>query len=439
MAETVHLVVEGGPNKGKNITVLSDGVRLGRSSKNDVVLEDPLLSRHHCRLFFKQGEGLWVTDLASANGTLVNGATVTETRIRTGDTVTIGDSVLKVVRDELEAAPASADVPTGAPSVGGVVDLGLKSEKEKLENAPRRSLLVPLIIAGIIAVAAMAAVWVPKLMAPGKSKVAKPLPASALGQNLEVEYEKVQANTGNVFRYSMKITSNNMISVQIDDIKNDRHPRKEKQMSGDYSKSLAKAIVDAGFFKLAEEYQGIQPDILEQWDLTVTIGAKTHRTRVVNRVEPEEFAAVRERIELAGKNELGLWAMESSPAKLLEIAKEAYLLGKKYYDEREVKYGNLSMGLKSFMESDSYLETVDPKPDFYSDVVASITDCKKLLTDKYNDQNFRVERAMKLGDWEESSKELRTLLEMFPDGGDQRNQDARKKLLDVEKHLEKKR
>jgi len=197
--------------------------------------------------------------------------------------------------------------------------------------------------------------------------------------------------------------------------------------------------VDAGFFSLSDEYQGVQPDVLEQWDMSITVGRRAHRVRVVNRVEPEGFAVVREKIELAGKNELGLWAMESSPEKLVQMSKEAYLLGKKCYDEREIKYGNLAMALKSLVEADSYLETVDPKPDFYGDVVASITDCKKLLQDKYSDQNFRVERAMKLGDWEESAKELRILLEMIPDGNDQRNQDARKKLLDVEKHMEKKR
>jgi hypothetical protein len=227
--------------------------------------------------------------------------------------------------------------------------------------------------------------------------------------------------------------------VQIDDIKNDRHPRKEKQMSSDYAKNLAKMIVDTGFFSLAEEYRGVQPDVLDQWELSVTVGKRTHRTCVINRVEPEVFAAVREKIELAGRNELGLWAMESSPEKLVQMSREANLLGKKYYDEREIKYGNLAMSLKCFIEAESYLETVDPKPDFYPDVLASITDCKKLLLDKYNDQNFRVERAMKLGDWEESAKELRILMEIIPDSNDNRNQDARKKLLDVEKHLEKKR
>lgn len=443
MADTVHLIVEQGPNKGKSIIVPSEGARLGRSSKNDIVLEDPLLSRHHCRLFFKTGEGLWVTDLGSANGTVVNGDTVAETRIRVGDTVTIGDTVLKVIADDVGAAssavPAAVISPVLAGGTAPVVDLGLKSEKDKMDGVAKKSSLNLVIIVGVLMAAIVAGIWIPKLMSDKKPAKKRPVFAETVDQTLELEYEKVQATTGNVFRYSLKITTNNVISVQIDDIKNDRHARKEKQMSAEYAKSLSKAISDSGFFSLSEEYHGVQPDMLEQWDLCVTIGRKSHRSRVLNRVEPEAFAVVREKIELAGKNELGLWAMESSPEKLVQMAKDAYLLARKYHDEREIKYGNLALALKSFIEADSYLETVEPKPDFYPDIVANITDCKKLMQDKYNDQNFRVERAMKLGDWEESAKELRILLEMIPDGGDQRNADARKKLLDVEKHLNKKR
>jgi len=141
MADTVHLIVDQGPNKGKNISVPSEGIRLGRSSKNDIVLEDPLLSRHHCRLFFKPGEGLWITDLGSANGTVVNGATVTEIRIRPGDTVTIGDTVLKVLTEEVGGAlskPADVIIPVaGGP--GPVVDLGLKSDKDAVNGSTKKS------------------------------------------------------------------------------------------------------------------------------------------------------------------------------------------------------------------------------------------------------------------------------------------------------------
>jgi len=438
MAETVHLIVDVGPSKGQKLTVPAEGARVGRSSKNDIVIADPLLSRHHCRLFFKPGEGLWVTDLGSANGTMVKGNPITEVRISVGDTVTIGDTVLKVLCDSLEAVNMQ-NKPSEAPkAVVPVVDLGLKSEKEKMESLPRKSPVGFLITGALLAIAVAIAIWLPKLLK-AKGKNSRPLPPSAVAQTLELEYEKVIANTGNVFRYTLTITTNDVISVQIDDIKNDRHTRKEKPMSSEYTKSLAKSIIDAGFFSLQDEYQGVQPDMLEQWDLTVTIGKQTHRTRVVNRIEPEGFAVVRERIELAGKNELDLWAMETSPEKLVQLSRDAHLLGKKCYDEREIKYGNLALALKSFVEADSYLETVEPKPDFYSETIAMITDCKRLLEDKYNDQNFRVEQARKRGDWEEAAKELRTLLEMIPDGGDQRNKDARKKLLDVEKHLERKR
>jgi len=442
MAETVHLIVDQGPSKGQKLTVPADGARVGRSSKNDIVIEDPLLSRHHCRLFFKPGDGLWVTDLGSANGTLVKGSPITEVPIRVGDTVTIGDTVLKVLSDSVGAGSADAGNKEKKPqeaakAISPVVDLGLKSEKEKVEILQKKSPVGFLIAGAVLAIVVAMVIWMPKLLKGGKT--VKPLPPPAAAQNLELEYEKVIANTGNVFRYTLTITTNDVISVQIDDIKNDRHVRKEKPMSSEYTKSLAKSIIDAGFFSLQDEYQGVQPDMLEQWDLSITIGKQTHRTRVINRIEPESFSAIREKIEQAGKNELDLFAMETSPEKLTQLSRDAHLMGKKCYDEREIKYGNLALALKNFKEAETYLETIEPKPDFYAENLAMITDCKRLLEDKYNDQSFRVEQARRRGDWDEAAKELRILLEMIPDGGDQRNKDARKKLLDVEKHLEKKR
>ena len=99
MRERIHLVVEQGPDKGKEITIPLDGARLGRSLRNDIVLVDPLLSRHHCLFFFRPGQGLWLTDLSSANRTLVNETPVQETRIRPGDHITVGETLLRVSDD----------------------------------------------------------------------------------------------------------------------------------------------------------------------------------------------------------------------------------------------------------------------------------------------------------------------------------------------------
>lgn len=45
---------------------------VGRAADNHLILEDPLVSRHHLRLAYQGGQWL-VTDLATRNGTWVDG------------------------------------------------------------------------------------------------------------------------------------------------------------------------------------------------------------------------------------------------------------------------------------------------------------------------------------------------------------------------------
>jgi pSer/pThr/pTyr-binding forkhead associated (FHA) protein len=58
--------------------VLSIGepvVSIGRQSSNVIVVEDPLVSRHHC-VIRNEGEKHTIEDLNSSNGTYVNGEPV---------------------------------------------------------------------------------------------------------------------------------------------------------------------------------------------------------------------------------------------------------------------------------------------------------------------------------------------------------------------------
>lgn len=67
----------------------------GRSSDADLVLEDDTVSRKHARIYTSR-EALWVRDLGSRNGTRVNGRSVQHHRLRPGDRLTIGASLLRV-------------------------------------------------------------------------------------------------------------------------------------------------------------------------------------------------------------------------------------------------------------------------------------------------------------------------------------------------------
>jgi hypothetical protein len=65
-------------------------VTIGRGLNNDIVLEDPRISRQHAQIRFKSRRFL-ISDLGSTNGTYVNGTPVsTEQVLRDGDVVSLG-------------------------------------------------------------------------------------------------------------------------------------------------------------------------------------------------------------------------------------------------------------------------------------------------------------------------------------------------------------
>jgi FHA domain/Protein of unknown function (DUF3662) len=75
---------------------LRDGLTLGRADDNDVKLRDARASRHHARII-ADGTGWSVEDLGSSNGTFVDGAEVRRSRLDRGQTLTLGDTPLKIV------------------------------------------------------------------------------------------------------------------------------------------------------------------------------------------------------------------------------------------------------------------------------------------------------------------------------------------------------
>jgi pSer/pThr/pTyr-binding forkhead associated (FHA) protein len=68
---------------------------VGRSSRCDVVLADPTVSRRHARLRFRDGR--WtLEDLDSMNGTSLNGRPVGRCELRPGDRLALGCLSLRV-------------------------------------------------------------------------------------------------------------------------------------------------------------------------------------------------------------------------------------------------------------------------------------------------------------------------------------------------------
>jgi hypothetical protein len=91
-------VLEPSARKGE-VLPIPDEVTVGRGGGCGIVLaDDTYVSTLHARLFQRNGES-FVEDLGSTNGTFVNGKRVSAaTRLRRGDQVQFGQTVVEVVR-----------------------------------------------------------------------------------------------------------------------------------------------------------------------------------------------------------------------------------------------------------------------------------------------------------------------------------------------------
>src|SRR5213076_932750 len=83
---------------------------VGRDPGNDIILRDPKVSRHHADIVFERGFFV-LHDLASANGTYVNGKRVRVAPLTHGAKVRMGNSHGRFS----EELPTEADAPTGEP------------------------------------------------------------------------------------------------------------------------------------------------------------------------------------------------------------------------------------------------------------------------------------------------------------------------------------
>jgi pSer/pThr/pTyr-binding forkhead associated (FHA) protein len=161
MSGLILEIVEG-PGAGRQVPV-DTRLEIGRSDTATLVLDDPLVSRHHAIVEPVAG-GLIVEDLGSLNGTFVNGNQIYgATRVHPDDHVLVGVTVL-----ELRTQAAVAERPSavrlvppalaGGPSVPSRATAGLHAldpfldvyVKKQARAAPLAVFLVVVIVISIL-------------------------------------------------------------------------------------------------------------------------------------------------------------------------------------------------------------------------------------------------------------------------------------------------
>jgi hypothetical protein len=117
------LTIRQGPKPNQVFDLDKDVLTLGREAGNDLVIEDPQISRRHSRLT-RQGNSYLLEDLGSTNGTFVNGSRVTTpVLLANGDLIGLADTVVLAVQ-----IPVVID--SGETFVGHATDADTTSVKQ---------------------------------------------------------------------------------------------------------------------------------------------------------------------------------------------------------------------------------------------------------------------------------------------------------------------
>ncbi len=439
--------------KGTRFAVVAGGVRVGRSSSNDVHIPDEEMSRNHC-LIEQDGDGIRITDLASANGTFVNGEQLgADSRaLKVGDSIEIGATRLLVVGDGEPTVLTRPIVEPAGHDSSKDVDLGLGTAADKpfelREDGPespegKRSPLANVlwVVAALVVAAAIAVVmYTPRESQKPITPVESTKPAREL---VELRYEKVEADSDRIFRYEMTIDREGVLHVAYDDVPGeDRHVDKKSQLSPAAMKRIFEILDTTGFSSLEDVYSGSSvsdENALKSYRIRVVEWGKVRDILVENSPEPDSFRLVREALEAFSRNELGIWAIQYSREKLLELSAASASVGDAKWDEREVEYGNLSAAVKAYREAIFYLDTINPKPDGYALIKDKLRRTEEELKRRYEEQRFLADKAINLADWDTAQTELRILCSMVPEKDDPRHAEANARLVDVENRIKKAR
>lgn len=452
-----RLTIISGNSVGKAQILTSFPVTLGRSSKNDFSIPDEMLSRHHCSIDMR-GDELWLTDLASANGTAVNGKIIDEVQLSLGDEIQLGDTVIKLTagnENATIATPAtnnhSSVIPeikeqAPKPVINEKIDLGLNATSTSEDTAEQKKNNIQSIKnLSIVAIATIAIVGIGMFCFNSfmnKEEKKETPKIQKLERSLEFHYCEIEATDSNIFRYELKLASDGILTAVIDDLSQSRHIEKKTDtpINKGLILDLLKNIEQSGFSSLAEIYEDSNKQ--GEWnESTITIiNTKEAKTvTVLNNQTPNPFAIVRDVLKDFAEAELNLESINYSKEKLEQLAAESLELADKFYAEMEIASDNLFKAILNYSKTIDYLENISPKPDAYDIAFDKKRETEELMKKLLEEKEFEIERATNLKDWETAAEYLRELCAMIPDKHDARHIKYNRQLLQVEARLNKNR
>ena len=112
------LVIQSAEQKGRSYELTVDKTTVGRVDDNTFQIADASISSHHCEILLR-GTDVVIKDLNSTNGTYINDDKISESVLKPGQKLRLGQVVLSLETGDSSSAPATAPAAAAAPPPTG--------------------------------------------------------------------------------------------------------------------------------------------------------------------------------------------------------------------------------------------------------------------------------------------------------------------------------
>ena len=256
----------------------------------------------------------------------------------------------------------------------------------------------------------------------------------------ELNLVEEKGDSEKLVRSQIDISAEGIMRFYFDDMGEGRHFYREVKLNPVEIQSLQQKVRDSGLF--SESYPGdmsrphaiLMPAPL--LTISVRLGSLENKASFYGDL-PESAASVKEELDMLRDKRLSFPSLTLSGKELVEKAQEAFSRGKFLYDERGSKTGNLFSSVCAFKEALVFLETVEPKPDFYLNVEEYLYRSREELELEFGRLRFQAEKAIRLMQWERARDNFKKLLAKIPDKTDERYKYAIIRLEKVRKRCKR--
>jgi pSer/pThr/pTyr-binding forkhead associated (FHA) protein len=95
------LLILSGNFLGKSFILDQPSTLIGRDQNCDIQIDDPLISKKHCKILFNEDGHFQIEDMDSKNSTYLNGKILKKPAVMNyGDRIIIGDTILRFFYEE---------------------------------------------------------------------------------------------------------------------------------------------------------------------------------------------------------------------------------------------------------------------------------------------------------------------------------------------------